>query len=71
MKTTLTVIAILTCMTAATAAQRCELVVNDLAGVAEWPLIGGLPLPEGLIADPAHHRGRARDGGGLPRLRER
>ena len=66
MRTTLTVIGILACMTLATAAERCELVVNDVSGVEAWPLVGGLPLPEGLITDPAHIRVIDADGNEVP-----
>jgi hypothetical protein len=66
MKTTWTAIGILVCMTAATAAERCELVVNDVSGVEEWPLVGGVPLPEGLIDDAAHIRVLDADGNEVP-----
>ncbi len=48
------------------AAERCELVIDDLSGVATWPLVGGLALPEGLITDPANIRVLDAEGAEVP-----
>ena len=47
-------------------AQRFALQVNDVSGVNEpWPLVAGLPFPEGALNDPAHVR-ILRDGEEIP-----
>jgi len=65
MRITLMTMMVLACL-AATAAERCELVIDDVAGVPEWPLVGGLPLAEGVIDDPAHIRVLDAEGNEVP-----
>ncbi|NLO08183.1 MAG: LamG domain-containing protein [candidate division WS1 bacterium] len=53
--TAIAFVALLTVPTGA--AQQCPLVIDDLSGVTgPWPLVGGVPIPEGAVTNPAQVR---------------
>ena len=57
----------LSLLPAAHAADGFDLLVDDVAGLDEpWPLVGGVPLPEGAVRDPLHIRVVDRAGREMP-----